>query len=126
MMQSVIQRMAENSRSCKLWCVTLAAAMLVLMSGTDNNLYALFALVPTAFLAWLDIYYLSLEQRFRNGHDHFVARLHEGILAESDLFEILPRGSTATHLLKSVRSTSVWLFYLPLALLVAGIATLWV
>ena len=29
-MQGVIQRMAENSRSCKVWCVTLVAATLVL------------------------------------------------------------------------------------------------
>ena len=30
-MQGVINRMAENSRSCKVWCVTLAAATLVLV-----------------------------------------------------------------------------------------------
>ena len=124
-MQDVIRRMADNSRSCKLWCVTLVAAMLVLMGGSGNGGYVLLALVPTAFLAWLDVYYLSLEQRFRNSHDHFVARLHRGNLAESDLFAIIPRGSIATHLLKSIRSASVGLFYLPLALLVAGVATLW-
>ena len=26
--QGVIQRMAENSRSCKLWCITLVSAVL--------------------------------------------------------------------------------------------------
>ena len=30
-MQGVINRMAENSRSCKVWCVTLVAATLVLV-----------------------------------------------------------------------------------------------
>ena len=31
-MQGVINRMAENSRSCKVWCVTLVAATLVLVA----------------------------------------------------------------------------------------------
>ena len=31
-MQAVIGRMAENSRSCKVWCVTLVSAVLVLVA----------------------------------------------------------------------------------------------
>ena len=46
-MQSVIQRMAENSRSCKVWCVTLVAATLVLVARTGEPPHALIALVPT-------------------------------------------------------------------------------
>ena len=36
-MQGVIQRMAENSRSCKVWCVTLVAAVLVLVARTGSR-----------------------------------------------------------------------------------------
>ena len=36
MMQGVINRMAENSRSCKVWCVTLVAAVLVLVARTGG------------------------------------------------------------------------------------------
>ena len=40
-MQGVIQRMAENSRSCKVWCVTLVAATLVLEHfRVEKNLYS--------------------------------------------------------------------------------------
>ena len=39
-MQSVIQRMAENSRSCKVWCVTLVAATLVLVARTGEPPHA--------------------------------------------------------------------------------------
>ena len=46
-MQSVIQRMAENSRSCKVWCVTLVAATLLLVARTGEPPHALIALVPT-------------------------------------------------------------------------------
>ena len=35
-MQGVIQRMAENSRSCKVWCVTLVSATLVLIARTGE------------------------------------------------------------------------------------------
>ena len=35
-MQGVINRMAENSRSCKIWCVTLVAATLVLVARTGE------------------------------------------------------------------------------------------
>ena len=44
-MQGVIQRMAENSRSCKVWCVTLVAATLVLVARTGEPQHALIALV---------------------------------------------------------------------------------
>ena len=36
-MQGVINRMAENSRSCKVWCVTLVAATLVLVARTGSR-----------------------------------------------------------------------------------------
>ena len=36
-MQGVINRMAENSRSCKVWCVTLVAATLVLVARTGGT-----------------------------------------------------------------------------------------
>ena len=60
--QGVIQRMAENSRSCKVWCVTLVAAILVLVARTGEPSHALIALVPTVFLLLLDSYYLALER----------------------------------------------------------------
>ena len=43
----VVQRMAENSRSCKVWCVTLVAATLVMVALTGEQQHAVVALVPT-------------------------------------------------------------------------------
>lgn len=111
MMQAVIQRMADNSRSCKLWCVTLVAAMLVLMADTGNADYAWLALIPTAALGFLDIYYLSMEQRFRNSHNNFVGKLHNDELDPAEVYVIKPCGSVLRHLWRSTRSTSVWPFY---------------
>ena len=36
--QRVIQRMAENSRSCKLWCVTWVSAVLFFVARSDSHI----------------------------------------------------------------------------------------
>ena len=56
--------MAENSRSCKVWCVTLVAAVLVLVARTNDPQHALIALIPTLLFLVLDSYYLALERAF--------------------------------------------------------------
>lgn len=96
MMQSVITRMAENSRACKTWAVTLVAAILVVVarfggSSGDSAFEpetALIALVPTILFWLLDSYYLALERGFRERYNDFVARLHSGETCDSEVFEI--------------------------------------
>ena len=90
--QGVIERMAENSRSCKLWCVTLVAATLVLVARTGEPHHALIALVPTLLFLALDAYYLALERAFRNSYNAFVGDLHRGELCPSELFRVAPTG----------------------------------
>lgn len=117
-MQGVIQRMAENSGSCKIWCITIVAAVLVLVSRTENSDHALIALVPAFLFLILDIYYLALEQSFRNSYNVFVETLHKGKLPASALYDVKPPGSVWRHTWKSMRSFSIWPFYLPLGLTV--------
>ena len=90
--QGVIQRMAENSRSCKLWCVTLVAATLVLVARTGEPQHSLIALAPTMLFLVLDSYYLALERAFRNSYNAFVGDLHRGELAQSAVFRVAPTG----------------------------------
>ena len=89
-MQGVIQRMAENSRSCKVWCVTLVAATLVLVARTGEPQHALIALVPTLLFLFLDSYYLALERSFIKSQNTFVAKLHNGKLASTDVYRMAP------------------------------------
>lgn len=86
--QNVIMRMGENSRSCKVWCVTLVAAVLVLVAETGKANHALIALGPTVLFYVLDSYYLALERGFRLSFDRFVYRLHEGQVSSDDLFTV--------------------------------------
>ena len=111
-MQGVINRMAENSRSCKVWCVTLVAATLVLVARTGEPQHALIALVPTALLWFLDAYYLGLERRFRNSYNDFVAKVHRGNVGVTDLYQVKPVGSAIGQFLWAMfRSLSTLPFY---------------
>ena len=126
MMQSVITRMADNSRACKTWAVTLVAAILVVVArfgGADEETafgaeMAWIALVP-AFLFWvLDSYYLALEQSFRDSYNDFVSNLHAGRPVKSSVFKIEKSGSILKHLWKSQKSFAIWPFYLAVAALI--------
>ena len=111
--QGVIQRMAENSRSCKVWCVTLVSAILVLVAQTKESQHALIALAPIALFWLLDSYYLALERGFRESYDALVGKVHDGQLRISDLFEVIPGGSTARGFFSAMfTSPSTLPFYL--------------
>ena len=91
-MQGVIQRMAENSRSCKVWCVILVAAILVLVARTEQPQHVMIALIPTLLFLFLDSYYLALERAFIGAQNAFVSKLHEGQLETTDLYRVVPAG----------------------------------
>ena len=114
--QNVIMRMGENSRSCKVWCVTLVSAVLVLVAQTGEANNALIALGPTVLFYVLDSYFLSLQRGFRRSFDNFVRRLHEGRASSYELFTVdfigsIPQGTLWAMLV----SFTVWPFYLVVA-----------
>lgn len=117
-MQGVIQRMAENSRVCKFWCVTIVSATLVLVAPTENPEYVLIAIIPAALFLILDTYYLALERRFRNSYSTFVDKLHRSELASSDLYRVHPSGGVSSTFASSLRSFSIWPFYSPLLVMI--------
>ena len=112
-MQGVVSRMADNSRSCKVWCVTLVAAVLFLSARSDGADVALVALAPAALFWVLDAYYLSLERAFRKSYDDFVAKVHDGSLEVGDLYVVQASGSEVRSFFWGVfRSFAVRPFYL--------------
>ena len=117
-MQGVITRMAENSRSCKVWCVTLVAAVLVLVARTDTPEYVLIALIPAVPFLILDTYYLALERAFRGSYNALVGKLNEDGLDYADLYRVAPDGSVPRHFMACLLSFSIWTFYLALALMI--------
>ena len=111
-MQRVIHRMGENSRTCKVWCVTLVSAILVLVAQTANADHATIALAPTVLFLVLDSYYLSLERGFRRSYHAFVGKIHEERVETTDLYIVAPIGSIVGGVFWSMfRSFSVLPFY---------------
>jgi len=117
-LQSVIQRMASNSTSCKTWCITVVSAILVIVAGKGKPAFAFIALVPTFLFLALDAYYLALEKAFRASYTEFVKKLHAGEAKAEDLYAIAPQGSHSKHQIEALRSFSVWGFYGTLLILI--------
>ena len=112
-MQGVINRMAENSRSCKVWCVTLVAATLVLVARAGEPQHALIALVPTLLFLFLDSYYLALERSFVSSQNAFVGKLHRDELELTDVYRVVPKGMGWRLVGRCLfGSVSIWPFYL--------------
>ncbi|WMW26119.1 hypothetical protein RE474_05200 [Methanolobus sediminis] len=113
-MQSVIQRMAANSASCKTWCITLVSGILVILTDENKSQNAFIALVPIILFFSLDTYYLALERMFRQSYNNFIEKLHTGNIQINDLYVVTPTGSLKTTFATSIASFSVWPFYLTL------------
>lgn len=121
-MQGVIERMAENSRACKIWCVTLVSASLILVAITDNPDYILVALVPIVMFLILDTYYLALERAFRGSYNTFVEELKNDNISSSDLYIVKPTGTLPRLFMHSLRSFSIYIFY---PILIISILIIW-
>jgi len=117
-LQNVIQRMAANSSANKAWCVALVSAVLVIVADKGKPDYAYIAMLPTFVFAALDVYYLALEKAFRNSYNDFILKLHRKELTETDLYSVVPKGNLSRLQWESLRSFSVWGFYLSLAILI--------
>jgi len=116
--QNVIQRMSANSSACKAWCVSLVAAVLVIVADKGKPEYAWIALLPTVVFAALDAYYLALEKAFRNSYNQFIRKLHSKQVTEGDLYSVSPVGNMSNLQVQALQSFSVWGFYLSLGVLI--------
>ena len=117
-LQSVIQRMASNSASCKSWCITIVSAVLVIVADKGKYQFAAIALIPLFLFLGLDTYYLALEIMFRDSYNTFIEKLHRKTLTVSDLYAVSPQGKFRYVLPKSFKSFSVWPFYLVLLVMI--------
>ncbi|MEW5708891.1 MAG: hypothetical protein AB1830_08305 [Pseudomonadota bacterium] len=116
--QAVIQRMASNSASCKAWCITLVAAILVIVADKGKPKYALIAVIPTVLFLVLDAYYLALERCFRVSYNEFIDKVHGGRVVAVDLYAVTPKGRLPTAVLRSLGSFAIWPFYLTLGVMI--------
>ncbi|MEA5517077.1 hypothetical protein [Nodularia sp. UHCC 0506] len=119
-LQGVIARMANNSASCKTWCISLVSATLVVLADKNKPTYAWISLIPIVLFFLLDSYYLGQERSFREIYNDFVKELHSGEVTIDQLFMLKPpKGMNVVNLLfTSSLSFSVYPFYLTLLITV--------
>ncbi len=117
-LSGVIARMAANSGAAKTWCITLVSAILVVLVDNEKTGVVWLVAVPSFLFLILDAYYLGLERGFRARYADFVKKLHNGFVADDDLYTIAPLGSLPRHVLSTLLSFSIWPFYVGLLLIV--------
>ncbi len=67
--QSVINRLSNNSFLIKGWSVVLVSALFALSANNSNVKFILLAYIPAIAFWGLDGYFLSLERSYRNLFD---------------------------------------------------------
>ncbi len=120
MIQGIISRMASNSFMLKGWAVTLVAGIFALASKDTDKLYFLIAYIPIVVFWGLDSYYLLQERLYRALYNK-VRLLNEKDVDFSMKATKEEFNSEKNRFFSCLLSkTEIW-FYLPLALVCAGI-----
>src|SRR5438128_1647551 len=87
LMQAVITRLANNSASCKTWCLTLVGALVSLAGATHVPGIVMFALVPVAIFGFMDTMYLAQEKAYRDLYRRIVTKIRDRTYALADAYE---------------------------------------
>jgi len=114
LIQNVINRMAANSSSCKLWAVTLMSAIIVVSNEKT------YAILPVIFLCVFDAYYLNFERLYRKLYNEFLERIKTGDYLK-DIFSMQTEKSSLKRIkgtFCALMSFSVLPFYLAMALFI--------
>src|SRR3546814_16847483 len=110
MVQGAVTRMAGFSASAKTFCITILAAIIALAVQAGTAKLALGAIVAVICLGLLDLYYLTLELRFRAAYERIAPRP----LSDAADLRIKPAKFTIACLSKAANSLSILLFYIPI------------
>lgn len=89
MIQSVIQRMANNSFQLKEWAVTLVGVIGALSTAQDDKRFFLLAFIPILAFWGLDSFYLQLERKFTVLYKNVVEKDSSDIDFDMDLRHIV-------------------------------------
>lgn len=116
MVQGAVSRMAGFSASAKTFCVTILAAIIALAIQAGTAKLAFGAIVAVVCLGLLDLYYLTLELRFRSEYE----RIAQRPLSDAADLRIKPAKFTAACFRKAATSLSILLFYIPILLACIG------
>lgn len=87
LLQGIINRLANNSASCKTWCLTLVGALVSLAGATGVPGIVTFALVPVVIFGFLDAMYLAQEREYRELYGRILSTVRNGSYALANVYE---------------------------------------
>ncbi|HEX3144964.1 MAG TPA: hypothetical protein VHQ64_13420, partial [Pyrinomonadaceae bacterium] len=82
--QGIITRLANNSASCKTWCLTLVGALVSLAGATHVPGIITFTLVPISIFGFLDTMYLAQEAAYRELYNSIIGKIHADTYSRAD------------------------------------------
>ena len=87
LLQGIINRLANNSASCKTWCLTLVGALLSLAGATHVPGIVTFALIPVVIFGFMDTMYLAQEKSYRDLYARMVNAIRDGSYDRNTAYE---------------------------------------
>lgn len=125
LIQSCINRMAQNSFSCKSWCLTLIAGAFALVPENINKWYICVAMLCVDLCFWvLDSFYLLQERLYRDKYEWVIQKRLEG--NRDFLYDLDPNNENMhledkkRNLMKVMISKSILPIYGGIAVLIVG------
>jgi hypothetical protein len=113
LLQGIINRLANNSASCKTWCLTLVGALVSLAGATRVPGIITFALVPVVIFGFMDTMYLTQEKAYRELYKRTVETIRAGSYTKQNVYEA--RAEISFRLfLSAIRSWAICPVYLGL------------
>lgn len=113
--QGVINRMNSNSFSMKSWMVAIVSALCAVYASNSNTdasfIYIIAALIADILFCFLDAYYLKMEKEYRKLYDQVLKSP-----IETD-FNMKIGEEQKVCFYEAFKSTSVWLLYTVVAIL---------
>jgi len=85
-LQGIINRLANNSASCKTWCLTLTGALLSLAGATKVPALAVFVIVPILIFRYVDMNYLATERAYRGKYNTIIGLIQNGTYTRVQAF----------------------------------------
>ena len=123
-LQGIITRLANNSASCKTWCLTLVAALLSLAGAAHAPQMVTATLVPIVIFGFVDILYLATEVAYRNLYTRVVDSMRGGTYGKDAIYEARAQPD-AGCIIWAIGSWSIVPYYALIGFYVVAMAAGW-
>lgn len=121
MIESIIERMGNNSFQLKGWAVALVSIVGALSAKETDRKFFLLAFIPLIAFWFIDSFYLQSERKYKQLYKTILTKENDEIDFCLDTNSIDTKGTRMQYWRCLLSKTEVW-FYGPIIVAVAGLA----